>query len=194
MENVLRLLIFPLIFPSLRTEVVKLFIPEQSLGVITSLNLLILCIVKIKDLANIVVATLLCCPETFTWNYDDKLNGIMLGHGSLDAANQSAYENNHSLESDAGRLQVIIPTSDSSPDHPQGGVLGHDCGGTQISPRDALLSFVTSGDNVQVPGSLIVLATLLQTKVSNTNFSKSCPTVNLTSRGDRITPHPDEKG
>ncbi|KAL3642809.1 hypothetical protein CASFOL_013624 [Castilleja foliolosa] len=162
MENVLRLLIFPLILPSLRTEVVK----EPSLGAVTSLYLLccILRIVKIKDLANIVAAALLCCPETFTWSYEDKLNGIMLEHGSLDVANQSAYENNHSSESDAGRLQVTIPTSNSSPDHPVGGVLGHDCGGTQISPRDALLSFVTSGDDVQVSGSLNVLATLLQTK------------------------------
>ncbi|GFP84383.1 protein clec16a homolog [Phtheirospermum japonicum] len=162
MDNVLRLLIFPLILPSLRTEVVK----EPSLGAVTSLYLLccILRIVKIKDLANIVAAALLCCPETFTWNYEDKLNGNMLGHGSLDAVNKSTYENNHNSESEAGRLQVTIPTSNSSPDHPPHGVLGHDCSGTQFVPRDALLSFVTSGDDVQVSGSLNVLATLLQTK------------------------------
>ncbi|KAL6560166.1 hypothetical protein OROHE_006404 [Orobanche hederae] len=164
MDNVLRLLIVPLILPSLKTEVVK----EPSLGAVTSLFLLccILRIVKIKDLANIVAAALLCCPETFTENSEATLNGNMLGHGSLDAANQNADGNNHCSASDAKSLQIIIRASNSSHNRSPRGVLGHACGGggTQFAPREALLSFVTDGDDVQVSGSLNVLATLLQTK------------------------------
>ncbi|KAK6131663.1 hypothetical protein DH2020_034570 [Rehmannia glutinosa] len=162
MDNVLRLLIFPLVLPSLRTEVVK----EPSLGAVTSLYLLccILRIVKIKDLANTVAAALLCCPETFTGNSEAKLNGNMLVNGSLDTASQNTDENSCSSESDGGSLHVTILTSNSSRKHPPGGVLGHDCGDTQSAPREALLSFVAHGDDVQVSGSLNVLATLLQTK------------------------------
>ncbi|KAK6147411.1 hypothetical protein DH2020_018323 [Rehmannia glutinosa] len=162
MDNVLRLLIFPLVLPSLRTEVVK----EPSLGAVTSLYLLccILRIVKIKDLANTVAAALLCCPETFIGNSEAKLNGNMLVNGSLDTASQNTDENSCSSESDGGSLHVTILTSNSSQKHPPGGVLGHDCGDTQSAPREALLSFVAHGDDVQVSGSLNVLATLLQTK------------------------------
>ncbi|KAL9153751.1 hypothetical protein ABFS82_10G069100 [Erythranthe guttata] len=162
MDNVLSLLIFPSVLPSLRTEAVK----ESSLGAVTSLYLLccILRIVKIKDLANTIAAALLCCPESVTENSEAKLNGDVLGHVSSDAASQQIDENTLASGSDAGRLRVSIPTCNSSENLPQDGVLVHDCGGRQFAPREALLSFVANGDDVQVSGSLNVLATLLQTK------------------------------
>ncbi|KAL0374702.1 UNVERIFIED_CONTAM: protein TRANSPARENT TESTA 9 [Sesamum radiatum] len=162
MDSVLRLLIFPLILPSLRIGAVK----EPSLGAVTSLYLLccILRIVKIKDLANTVAAALLYCPDTFPPNSEAESNGNMLGHGSSDAASQYSDENNCTSESDARSSELSVLTSSSSLNHPPNGVPGHDCGSTQFAPREALLSFVTSGDDVQVSGSLNVLATLLQTK------------------------------
>ncbi|KAK4414846.1 protein TRANSPARENT TESTA 9 [Sesamum alatum] len=161
MDSVLRLLIFPLILPSLRIGAVK----EPRLGAVTSLYLLccILRIVKIKDLANTVAASLLYCPDTFPRNSEAEPNGNMLGPGSSDAASQYSDENNCTSESDA-RSELSVLTSSSLQNHPPNGVTGHDCGSTQSAPREALLSFVTSGDDVQVSGSLSVLATLLQTK------------------------------
>ncbi|PIN03963.1 hypothetical protein CDL12_23507 [Handroanthus impetiginosus] len=164
MDSVLRLLVFPLILPSLRlrNEAVK----EPRLGAVTSLYLLccILRIVKIKDLASIVAAALICCPETFIQNSEANLNGNMLaGHGFSDAVSQNTDEDNRSSKSDAGSLRVASLTS-SSQNCPRDGVVGHDCGGVPFAPREALLSFVTCGDDVQVSGSLTVLATLLQTK------------------------------
>ncbi|KAL0410265.1 UNVERIFIED_CONTAM: protein TRANSPARENT TESTA 9 [Sesamum latifolium] len=162
MDSVLRLLIFPLILPSLRIGAVK----EPSLGAVTSLYLLccILRIVKIKDLANTVAAALLYCPDTFPRNSEAEPNGNMLSHGSSDAASQYSDENNCTSESDARSSELSVLTSSSSLNHQPNGVPGHDCGSTQFAPREALLSFVTSGDDVQVSGSLNVLATLLQTK------------------------------
>ncbi|KAG8376405.1 hypothetical protein BUALT_Bualt09G0060100 [Buddleja alternifolia] len=160
MDNILTLLIFPLILPSLRIGSAN----EPRLAAVTSLYLLccILRIVKIKDLANTVAAALLCRTETFTQDSNAKRNGI-LSNGSADAACDTSNENNSSSESDAGSSQLTVLTS-SSQNHPPNGFLGHDCGTTQFIPREALLSFVTSGDDVQVSGSLSVLATLLQTK------------------------------
>ncbi|KAL2250916.1 UNVERIFIED_CONTAM: Protein TRANSPARENT TESTA 9 [Sesamum indicum] len=162
MDSVLKLLIFPLILPSLRIGAVK----EPSLGAVSSLYLLccILRIVKIKDLANTVAAALLYCPDSFPWNSEAEPNGNMLGHGSSDAASQYSDENNSTSESDARSPELSVLTSSSSLNHPPNGVPGHDCGSTPFAPREALLSFVTSGDDVQVSGSLNVLATLLQTK------------------------------
>ncbi|KAL3830141.1 hypothetical protein ACJIZ3_018943 [Penstemon smallii] len=161
MDNILKLLIFPLILPSLRTGAIN----EPRLGAVTALYLLccILRIVKIKDLANTVAAALLCRTETFTQNSEAKCNGYMSGHDSADAASRNA-EINHSSKSNAGSLQVTIPAPSSSQSQPANGGFGHDCGSTQCAPREALLSFVTTGDDVLVSGSLSVLATLLQTK------------------------------
>ncbi|KAK4483756.1 hypothetical protein RD792_010958 [Penstemon davidsonii] len=161
MDNILKLLIFPLILPSLRTGAIN----EPRLGAVTALYLLccILRIVKIKDLANTVAAALLCRTETFTQNSEAKRNGYMSGHDSADAASRNA-EINHRSESNAGSLQVTIPAPSSSQSQLANGGFGHDCGSTQCAPREALLSFVTTGDDMLVSGSLSVLATLLQTK------------------------------
>ncbi|XP_073151832.1 protein TRANSPARENT TESTA 9 isoform X2 [Henckelia pumila] len=160
MDNILKLLIFPLVLPSLRIETVN----ETRTGAVTSLYLLccILRIVKIKDLANTVAATLLCRTENFAEDVLAKINGYNLEHGSSNTC-QNSNAINHSLESEDGSLQVKIPTPSSSQSHPENGTLGQDCG-TSCAPREALLSYVSSGNDVQVSGSLIVLATLLQTK------------------------------
>ncbi|XP_057792015.1 protein TRANSPARENT TESTA 9 isoform X2 [Salvia miltiorrhiza] len=151
MDKVLRLLIFPLILPSFRTEAVK----EPSLGAVTSLYLLccILRIVKIKDLANIVAAALLCNPDVFPEGSEAKLNGNLnlLSHASSDVPTQDKDANNQNAESD-------------TENHLPHNALIHNYGSMRFAPREALLSFVVSGDEVQVSGSLNVLATLLQTK------------------------------
>ncbi|XP_047959769.1 protein TRANSPARENT TESTA 9-like isoform X1 [Salvia hispanica] len=149
MDKVLRLLIFPLVLPSLGTEAVN----EPSLGAVTSLYLLccILRIVKIKDLANIVVAALLCHPEMIPEISEAKINGNMLSHASSDVASQNKDANNQNSISD-------------TENHILHSALNHKYGGMRFAPREALLSFVVSGDEVQVSGSLNVLATLLQTK------------------------------
>ncbi|KAG6427197.1 hypothetical protein SASPL_111438 [Salvia splendens] len=149
MDKVLRLLIFPLVLPSLRTEAVN----EPSLGAVTSLYLLccILRIVKIKDLANIVAAALLCHPEMIPESAEAKINGNLLSHASSDLASQNKDANNQNSMSD-------------TKNHILHSALNHMYGGMRFAPREALLSFVVSGDEVQVSGSLNVLATLLQTK------------------------------
>ncbi|KAK2358717.1 protein TRANSPARENT TESTA [Trifolium repens] len=48
--------------------------------------------------------------------------------------------------------------------HPEGVLMQNDCGNSNLSLRDVLLAYVTKGDDIQVLGSLSVLATLLQTK------------------------------
>ncbi|KAL2554117.1 hypothetical protein Fot_07736 [Forsythia ovata] len=156
MDGILTLLIFPLILPSLRTGVVN----ETGLGAVTSLYLLccILRIVKIKDLANTVASALLCHIETFSLRSELKLNGHVSDHGSSDAS-QNADENNVGPDSYSESLQVTIPLSSSSQSPTADNNLPQ-----QFTPREALLSFVTCGDDVQVSGSLSLLATLLQTK------------------------------
>ncbi|KAH9805672.1 protein TRANSPARENT TESTA 9 [Citrus sinensis] len=52
----------------------------------------------------------------------------------------------------------------SSHVHPQDLVTQNDCNGSHLALREALLCYITTGDDVQVLGSLSVLATLLQTK------------------------------
>ncbi|XP_073052469.1 protein TRANSPARENT TESTA 9-like isoform X1 [Primulina eburnea] len=162
MDNILKLLIFPLVLPSLRMETVN----ETRIGAVTSLYLLccILRIVKIKDLANTVAAALLCRTENFAVDAVDKINGYKLEHGSSNTC-QNSNAINQSSESENGSLLVTIPTSGSSQIHPENGTLGQDCSSsTSCAPREALLSYVSSGNDVQVSGSLSVFATLLQTK------------------------------
>ncbi|XP_047980988.1 protein TRANSPARENT TESTA 9 isoform X2 [Salvia hispanica] len=150
MDKVLRILIFPLIFPSFsRTEAVK----ESSLGAVTSLYLLccILRIVKIKDLANIVAAALLCYPDIFPESSEAKLNGNLPSHASSDVQSQNNDASSQNSESDTGN-------------HTPHSAFNHNYSSMRFAPRETLLSFVVSGDEVQVAGSLNVLATLLQTK------------------------------
>ncbi|XP_027072189.1 protein TRANSPARENT TESTA 9 isoform X1 [Coffea arabica] len=147
-DNILKLLIFPSILPSLRMG--------TETGVACSLYLIccILRIVKIKDLANTVAAALLCRVETFKSRSEAKLNGYSSGQG-FPVECQKANE-------DEG-LQVTIPNLSGSLQSLSEDKLHHDnCGSYAL--RESLLSFITNGDDIQVSGSLSVLAMLLQTK------------------------------
>ncbi|XP_057497807.1 protein TRANSPARENT TESTA 9-like isoform X2 [Actinidia eriantha] len=161
-DSFLTLLIFPFLLPSLRRETVD----AMKVGPVTSMYLLccILRIVKIKDLANTVAAALFCPLEAFIRNFEGKLNGHMPGHG-FSHENQNPDNDNRSPKILHGSLRVTIPNSyNSSETHLEDEVMQHNFNGSQSALREGLLSYVTSGDDVQVLGSLTMLATLLQTK------------------------------
>ncbi|XP_057499982.1 protein TRANSPARENT TESTA 9-like isoform X1 [Actinidia eriantha] len=161
-DSIVTLLIFPFLLPSLRKETVD----AMKIGPITSLYLLccILRIVKIKDLANTVAAALFCPLEAFIRNFEGKPNGHMPGH-SFSHENQNPDNGHRSPKFLRGSLRVTIPnSSNSSETHLEGDLMQHNFNGSQSALREVLLSYVTSGDDVQVLGSLSMLATLLQTK------------------------------
>ncbi|XP_062164002.1 protein TRANSPARENT TESTA 9 [Alnus glutinosa] len=160
-DNILRLLIFPLLLPSLRIEPVS----EIRIGAVTALYLIccILHIVKIKDLANTIAAALFFPLEAFIPNSEAKMNGHMPGPGFI---HESQPPGNEILtEVDTAHLRVNVPNlSSSSHAHPEVVITQNDSTGSHLALREALLFYLTSGDDILVLGSLGVLATLLQTK------------------------------
>ncbi|CAJ1975840.1 unnamed protein product [Sphenostylis stenocarpa] len=121
-------------------------------GVVTSLYLLccILRIVKIKDLANTIVAALFYPLETFIKFSRGKVNGYSSDHGFTSVSKEQDDDNIAKCKAEG--LTVDVPNSSRSSDlYPE-------------SVMEVLLTYVTKGDDVQVLGSLSVLATLLQTK------------------------------
>ncbi|PHT57287.1 hypothetical protein CQW23_05773 [Capsicum baccatum] len=160
-ELMLNVLIFPSIVPSLRMEVVK--DSDTVIGTTTSLYLLccILRIVKIKDLANIIAAVLLCDIETFVPMSEAKLNGFMANH-DMSHENQDSENGGFSSDSDGQSIRVLIPNISNSLNGDPEEQPYH--GSKYSALREALLSYITTGDDVQVSGSLSMLATLLQTK------------------------------
>ncbi|OVA07524.1 Uncharacterized protein family FPL [Macleaya cordata] len=162
-ENILQLLIFPLLFPSLRMEPTN----GTQIGATTSLYLLccILRILKTKNLANTIAVALLYLLEDFIPKSEAKPNGNISDH--------SFTHENHCLDNDAldtkantRLLRVTVPSSSSSsPMHSaEDFSLQHNCNGPHLALREVLLSYIVNGDEIQVLGSLNVLATLLQTK------------------------------
>ncbi|XP_050236865.1 protein TRANSPARENT TESTA 9-like isoform X1 [Mercurialis annua] len=161
-DNMLEFLILPLLLPSLRLDAVN--VQETQIDAITSLYLLccILRIVKIKDLANAIAAAFFCPPEVFIPKSEAKVNGHVSDHSYTSEADQS--DNGNIVEFD-GCLKVTLPNAASSSQvNPEEIVLQNECSSSYGSLRYALLSFITNGDDLQVLGSLSVLATLLQTK------------------------------
>ncbi|XP_052182421.1 protein TRANSPARENT TESTA 9 isoform X2 [Diospyros lotus] len=161
-DSILELLIFPLLLPALRRDAID----EKKMGAVTSLYLLccILRILKIKDLANTVAAALFCPEEAFLLNSEVKLNGHVPGYGFSDE-NQNPEKDDLSTEMLSGRLRDTILNSSSSAEiYSEDDVRQHHSKGSQSALREALLSYVSTGDDVQVLGSLSLLATLLQTK------------------------------
>lgn len=159
-DNILLLLIFPLLLPSLRMEIVD----EMQIGAATSFYLLcsILRIVKLKDLANSVATALLCPVESFILIRDAKLNGYIPG----DVPNKSQLSEHSSpiMEANPESLSVNIANLSCCPQiHPEYSMSQQNHGSCHTL-REVLLTYVTGGDDVQVLGSLNVLATLLQTK------------------------------
>ncbi|XP_061362933.1 protein TRANSPARENT TESTA 9-like [Gastrolobium bilobum] len=160
-DSMLMLLIFPILLPSLRIVAVN----DMQSGVVTSLYLLccILRIVKIKDLANTIVAALSYPVEAFTKCSGVKVNGHITDHG-FTSEGQEPDNDNHA-KCNSACLMVNVPDSSSSAGfHPESVILLNNCSSSNLALREVLLAYVTKGDDVQVLGSLSVLATLLQTK------------------------------
>ncbi|KAH1033508.1 hypothetical protein J1N35_045682 [Gossypium stocksii] len=160
-DNILQLLILPLLFPALQTDADS----NLKIGAVTSLYLLccILRIVKIKDLANTIAAALLYPLETFAANSEVKINGYVSGNNCANESEEPLVDSVTPVN--AGKLCVDIPNkATSSQVHPGGIIAERDFSCSHLSLRETLLSYVTDGDDARALGSLSVLATLLQTK------------------------------
>ncbi|CAL5184575.1 unnamed protein product [Lathyrus oleraceus] len=160
-DSILTHLIFPVLLPSLRIVAAN---GIQS-DVVTSLYLLccILRIVKIKDLANTIVAALYYPLESLTKCFGGQDNGMIPDHGFTSEGDGIA---NDSLAKDNKKgLVVNVPCSPSSSGfHPQSITMLNNGSSSNVALREVLLEYVTDGADLQVFGSLSVLATLLQTK------------------------------
>ncbi|XP_076949842.1 protein TRANSPARENT TESTA 9-like [Bidens hawaiensis] len=150
-DGMLKLLIFPMLLPSLRAEA-----SDRKFGSVTSLYLLccILRILKIKDLANTVAAALICSVESFSPKFEAKHNGFMVDHDDVSHVDDEKPSGN--LDSSSMMISIPSLSTSSSGQH-------HCCRSASVL-RDALISYITSGDDMQVVGSLSVLGTFLQTK------------------------------
>lgn len=160
-DNILQLLILPLLFPALQIDADS----NLKIGAVTSLYLLccILRIVKIKDLANTIAAALLYPLETFAANSEVKINGYVSGNNCANESEEPLVDSVTLVN--AGKLCVDIPNkATSSQVHPGGIIAERDFSCSHLSLRETLLSYVTDGDDARALGSLSVLATLLQTK------------------------------
>ncbi|KAF5178319.1 Transparent testa [Thalictrum thalictroides] len=160
-NNVLQLLVFPLLLPSLAVEPIY----GTQIGATTSLYLLccILRIVKIKDLANSIAAALFCCPEDFV-AIEAKPNGNTSNH-KLRSENKQLENDSTGDKENNGGLRISVENLSSSHIHAVEDSYCQHCGiGPRFPFREALLSYIVHGDDIQVLGSLSVLATLLQTK------------------------------
>ncbi|XP_021751026.1 protein CLEC16A homolog isoform X1 [Chenopodium quinoa] len=150
-DNLLRLLILPLLLPSLIEAGV-------GIGAVTSLYLLccILRIVKIKDLANTIVAAFFCPQGAFVSLPEAKMNGAAISYKLQHLkTEESAQSSNGYVAEDEGNLKLSIPDDVSLQDS---------CGDPNQSLRETVLSYLNVGNDVQVLGSLSVVATLSQTK------------------------------
>ncbi|XP_068326196.1 protein TRANSPARENT TESTA 9-like isoform X3 [Pyrus communis] len=158
-DNILQLLIFPLLLPSLTIKAVE----GIQIGAATSLYLVccILRIVKIKDLANTISTALFCPLDAFFPESGAKPNGHTSFYGF---AHESRPPGSNTKEG-VGILRVDVPNESSSPHiHPVDVTRENDYCDSHLSLREALIYYIMSGDDIQVAGSLSVLATLLQTK------------------------------
>ncbi|XP_038983749.1 protein TRANSPARENT TESTA 9-like isoform X2 [Phoenix dactylifera] len=160
-DNMLHLLVFPLLLPSLEKQS-----SGAQIGITTSLYLLccILHIFKSKELASVIAATLFYPPEVFVTKFVSSSNGYAPEHRVSKALQQhdpyslGAQENTEdsgvSMLDSSGSAQYFLPNNCPS----------RNICGLQCTLREVLLSYVTGGNDLQVLGSLSFLATLLQTK------------------------------
>ncbi|KAF7016099.1 hypothetical protein CFC21_029787 [Triticum aestivum] len=154
-ENILQLLVFRIVLPSLQRQRTDLWI-----SVSTSMYLLccILHIFKDKDMASTVAAALFHQPDC-----PDRKQGTP--NGCTSEHDHGISENQVSNTSAEDQSKADKPTSSSSahlqclPDHPSASDF---CQGNTL--REHLLSYITGGDGSQALGSLCLFATLLQTK------------------------------
>lgn len=160
-DNILQLLVLPLLFPALQFDADG----KTKIGAVTSLYLLccILRIVKIKDLANTIAAALLYPLEAFSANSETKLNGYVSGNDGADKTEEPDIDSVTPMN--AGQLCLDIPNKASSSQvHPEDIITESNFSHSHLPLRETLLSYVTDGDDAHALGSLNVLATLLQTK------------------------------
>ncbi|XP_031478821.1 protein TRANSPARENT TESTA 9 isoform X1 [Nymphaea colorata] len=161
-DNILQLLVFPLFLPSIKMD----FTDETTIGTTTSLFLLccILRIVKTKDLASGIGAALFCPPEVFVQKLDPRSNGdacdFQTFHENLKPKQESLY-GEKGIECSKNTVQNISSAHIGSAEE---FFLHHNCSARNLALREILLSYIIDGEEVQVLGSLSVLATLLQTK------------------------------
>ncbi|MED6207563.1 hypothetical protein PIB30_036892 [Stylosanthes scabra] len=157
-DSFLVVLIFPLLFPSLRIVGDN----DMQSGVVTSLYLLccILRILKIKELANTIAAALFYPLEAFTKSSWGKFNGHISGDGFTSKTEVSENDNLNSYG--PGCSTVTDPYSSGF--HSDDVLSLNNCSSSNLSLREVLLAYVTKGNDIEVLGSLGLLATLLQTK------------------------------
>ncbi|KAG2571073.1 hypothetical protein PVAP13_7KG063700 [Panicum virgatum] len=154
-ENILQVLVFRLLLPSLQRQSTEL-----DISVTTSMYLLccILHIFKNKDMASTVAAALFHQP-----NCSDRKQGTPNGYTS--EHDHCISEDQCSSASAVEQANEDKPTSLSAvswqhlPNHSPPSDCCH--GNT---PREHLLSYITGGDDSEALGSLCLFATLLQTK------------------------------
>ncbi|KAG6505614.1 hypothetical protein ZIOFF_037979 [Zingiber officinale] len=152
-DNILQLLVFPFLFPS--------FTKQSSgtrISTATSLHLLcsILHIFKTKDLANTIAATFFCPSEAFVTISEATTNG-----GDID---ESVSQDSQELVSCHRVAQVNVENSESPSLNSNHSSSAIKYCGSYFTLRELLLSYIIHGDELQVLGSLCLLATLLQTK------------------------------
>ncbi|KAL6660439.1 hypothetical protein ACP70R_001985 [Stipagrostis hirtigluma subsp. patula] len=153
-ENILQVLVFRLLLPSLQKQ-------STDLGIRITTSMYLLCcilhIFKNKDMASTVAAALFHqpdCPD----RKQGTPNGSNSEHDHCTSEHQCSGANVEQLDVD--KSNSLSPVScQCFPDHS----LPNDCcqGNT---PREHLLSYITGGDDSQALGSLSLFATLLQTK------------------------------
>ncbi|XP_012703235.1 uncharacterized protein LOC101765333 isoform X2 [Setaria italica] len=145
-ENILQVLVFRLLLPSLQRQSTDL-----DISVTTSMYLLccILHIFKNKDMASTVAAALFHQPDC-----PDRKQVTPNGYTS----EHDASENQCSSDSTCEQANQDQPTSLSAVSSPPSDC----CQGN--TPREHLLSYITGGDDSEALGSLCLFATLLQTK------------------------------
>ncbi|OEL26914.1 Protein CLEC16A-like protein [Dichanthelium oligosanthes] len=154
-ENILQVLVFRLLLPSLQRQSTDL-----DISITTTMYLLccILHIFKNKDMASTVAAALFHQPNSADRKQGTP-NGCTSEHDHCISENQcssaSAVEQAH--EDKPNSLSTVswkhLPKHSSPSDCCQGN-----------TPREHLLSYITEGDDSQALGSLCLFATLLQTK------------------------------
>ncbi|KMZ62321.1 hypothetical protein ZOSMA_474G00130 [Zostera marina] len=153
-DNMLELLIFPLLLPSLKEHH-----DDSKVSASSSLYLLccILRIVKTKDLASSIATTLFCSQEYFIPKSEVKPNGCT---SNLDAEYKYI---DYSIDINGSKKTEMKYSNSSS-------ILSlacssiQRCKASQISLREVLLYYIVCGNEPEAFGSLSLLSTLLQSK------------------------------
>ncbi|XP_062184774.1 protein TRANSPARENT TESTA 9-like isoform X1 [Phragmites australis] len=148
-ENILQVLVFRLLLPSLQRQSTDL-----GISVTTSMYLLccILHIFKNKDMASTVATALFHQPDCAD-SKQETPNGCNSEHDNCISENRCSSASAVEQSDEDKPNRQCLPEHSSPSDCCQGN-----------TPREYLLSYITCGDDSQALGSLCLFATLLQTK------------------------------